>query len=48
MTEKEKMLSGKLYNHTDISLTQDRNRASDLMHYQKHNKKKDSKYCHSY
>jgi len=32
MTEKEKMLSGKLYNHTDISLTQDRNRASDLMH----------------
>ncbi|WP_152513022.1 maltose acetyltransferase domain-containing protein [Treponema pedis] len=32
MTEKEKMLSGKLYNHTDFVLTQDRNNASELMH----------------
>ncbi len=32
MTEKEKMLSSNLYNHTDLELTNERDRASDLMH----------------
>lgn len=32
MNEKDKMLSGKLYNHTDPTLTSERDRASDLMH----------------
>lgn len=32
MTEKNKMLSGKLYNHTDFELTSERDKASNLMH----------------
>ena len=32
MTEKEKMLAGELYNHTDALLTSERDKASKLMH----------------